>query len=178
MTNTTTKACACGCGREVSGRSHRRYASPTCRVRDHRRRDRDGDPKGAVAAEKALQEQGAVSPPSSANDVTHSDRARVRMDRRSAPTIDSEVPIMAEKALRRDSPVSTHPSADDVTLSDRARVTLTAADRLKVEVCRDPGPGFCCLYHLSFSWPWPYRVPNPWTAPDYLDYLRQRSYCL
>lgn len=122
MTNTTTKACECGCDQEVSGRPHRRYASLACRVRDHRRRARDGDPKPAVGAEKALHDQGAVRPPSGANDVTPSDRGRVRMDRRSAPTIDSEVPVMAEKALSRDRPVSTCPSTADVTLSDRPRV--------------------------------------------------------
>ena len=137
MGSTTTKVCECGCDREVSGRSHQRYASSACRVRDHRRRARKVDPQPAVVAEKASRKQGAVSPaesPSSrADNVTPSDQGRVRMHRRSAPTIDSKVPVMAEKALRRDGSVSAYPSTADVTLSDRQKAVHCAG-------CAEPMP--------------------------------------
>jgi hypothetical protein len=55
------RLCACGCGRPLTGRKGKRFYSPGCRVKGHRRGAPQIDSKVPAVAENPLQGQGPVS---------------------------------------------------------------------------------------------------------------------
>ena len=76
MGKLAVRLCASDCGGIVQGRSHKRFCSPACRVRAHRRVDPTADSKGAPVPEKALQRGRAVHQHVQAEGVTLPDRGR------------------------------------------------------------------------------------------------------